>query len=248
MSVCIRKKNRFRWWAQRGPFVGKKRAPMVWHQDSEGWWGRCHAICRKPQGALWRLVSYRWPHQRVERPGWCRHFQRLMVVGMICWARVNAGKYPSTASVIATRIPTMLKMFVGAETCVGLLNMGQKLVRRSPLRKKPTNCYLRMKSRFILLKRGSAWLDGWRADVVVADVVYRKLSWKRWKERLLGLSKQRKQTIATGNWKAKLGAFLQGPFEIVKQKTLDFSDVGGADLVYSSTYLLNAWFSDAKAL
>ena len=64
-----------------------------------------------------------------------------------------------------------------------------------------------------------------------------------------GILKQLKQAIATGNWKAKLGAFLlKDRLKSLKQ-TLDFSDVGGAVLFgLQAPVVKTHGSSDAKAV
>ena len=64
-----------------------------------------------------------------------------------------------------------------------------------------------------------------------------------------GILKQLKQAISTGNWKAKLGAFLlKDSLKSLKQ-TLDFSDVGGAVLFgLEAPVVKTHGSSDAKAV
>ena len=87
------------------------------------------------------------------------------------------------------------------------------------------------------------------ADVVVADGFTGDAVLKTMEGTAFGILKQLKQAIATGNWKAKLGAFLlKDRLKSLKQ-TLDFSDVGGAVLFgLQAPVVKTHGSSDAKAV
>ena len=87
------------------------------------------------------------------------------------------------------------------------------------------------------------------ADVVVTDGFTGNAVLKTMEGTAFGILKQLKQAIATGNWKAKLGAFLlKDRLKSLKQ-TLDFSDVGGAVLFgLQAPVVKTHGSSDAKAV
>ena len=87
------------------------------------------------------------------------------------------------------------------------------------------------------------------ADVVVADGFTGNAVLKTMEGTAFGILKQLKQAIATGNWKAKFGAFLlKDRLKSLKQ-TLDFSDVGGAVLFgLQAPVVKTHGSSDAKAV
>ena len=73
------------------------------------------------------------------------------------------------------------------------------------------------------------------ADVVVADGFTGNAVLKTMEGTAFGILKQLKQAIATGNWKAKLGAFsAQGPFEII-EANLRFLRCWRSGLVWPSS-------------
>ena len=84
---------------------------------------------------------------------------------------------------------------------------------------------------------------------VVADGFTGNAVLKTMEGTAFGILKQLKQAIATGNWKAKFGAFLlKDRLKSLKQ-TLDFSDVGGAVLFgLQAPVVKTHGSSDAKAV
>ena len=109
---------------------------------------------------------------------------------------------------------------------VGLLNNGTEASKGDPLRKETYQLLSEDESiHFIGNVEARDLMDG-VADVVVADGFTGNAVLKTMEGTAFGILKQLKQAIATGNWKAKLGAFLlKDRLKSLKQ-TLDFSDVG----------------------
>ena len=132
---------------------------------------------------------------------------------------------------------------------VGLLNNGTEASKGDPLRKETYQLLSEDESiHFIGNVEARDLMDG-VADVVVADGFTGNAVLKTMEGTAFGILKQLKQAIATGNWKAKLGAFLlKDRLKSLKQ-TLDFSDVGGAVLFgLQAPVVKTHGSSDAKAV
>ena len=132
---------------------------------------------------------------------------------------------------------------------VGLLNNGTEASKGDPLRKETYQLLSEDKSiHFVGNVEARDLMDG-VADVVVADGFTGNAVLKTMEGTAFGILKQLKQAIATGNWKAKLGAFLlKDRLKSLKQ-TLDFSDVGGAVLFgLQAPVVKTHGSSDAKAV
>ena len=132
---------------------------------------------------------------------------------------------------------------------VGLLNNGTEASKGDPLRKETYQLLSEDESiHFVGNVEARDLMDG-VADVVVADGFTGNAVLKTMEGTAFGILKQLKQAIATGNWKAKLGAFLlKDRLKSLKQ-TLDFSDVGGAVLFgLQAPVVKTHGSSDAKAV
>lgn len=132
---------------------------------------------------------------------------------------------------------------------VGLLNNGTEASKGDPLRKETYQLLSEDASiHFVGNVEARDLMDG-VADVVVADGFTGNAVLKTMEGTAFGILKQLKQAIATGNWKAKLGAFLlKDRLKSLKQ-TLDFSDVGGAVLFgLQAPVVKTHGSSDAKAV
>ena len=132
---------------------------------------------------------------------------------------------------------------------VGLLNNGTEASKGDSLRKETYQLLSEDESiHFVGNVEARDLMDG-VADVVVADGFTGNAVLKTMEGTAFGILKQLKQAITTGNWKAKLGAFLlKDRLKSLKQ-TLDFSDVGGAVLFgLQAPVVKTHGSSDAKAV
>ena len=132
---------------------------------------------------------------------------------------------------------------------VGLLNNGTEASKGDSLRKETYQLLSEDESiHFVGNVEARDLMDG-VADVVVADGFTGNAVLKTMEGTAFGILKQLKQAITTGNWKAKLGAFLlKDSLKSLKQ-TLDFSDVGGAVLFgLQAPVVKTHGSSDAKAV
>ena len=132
---------------------------------------------------------------------------------------------------------------------VGLLNNGTESSKGDPLRKETYALLAADESLNFVGNVEARDLMNGVADVVVTDGFTGNAVLKTMEGTAFGILKQLKQAIATGNWKAKLGAFLlKDRLKSLKQ-TLDFSDVGGAVLFgLQAPVVKTHGSSDAKAV
>ena len=136
-----------------------------------------------------------------------------------------------------------------AKPRVGLLNNGTEAMKGDPLHKEAYALLAEDASLNFVGNVEARDLMNGVADVVVSDGFTGNAVLKTMEGTAFGILKQLKQAISTGNWKAKLGAFLlKDRLKSLKQ-TLDFSDVGGAVLFgLQAPVVKTHGSSDAKAV
>lgn len=199
--LCIRKKNRFRWWALAGHSSEKQASMVLGAKEMWRLVSRCHAICRKYRCAIGRLVSL-----LLGASG--RGTSRLIVTTLPTvigrgYDMLNLGANGGKAAEHLHRYAVMNRLLCwkcswDSKITRGSIEQWDEASKGKSFAQETYNCYLRI-SRFILLetwKRARDLMDG-VADVVVADGFTEAFVLKTMEGTAFGILKQVKQAIAT---------------------------------------------------